>query len=430
VAASVRTRMRAVSVACAGSEHGQAAMLASDGIGQPADSVACRAIQSGLSIPPSSSRSGLEAAAPIRFGGDVVGAIACRWTADDPPEWGHAGALLAAAATAVAPCVRALLDRRAAPQVAHPNADELLGVSGAMIALRAEIARAAPAPFPVLIEGESGSGKELVARAVHRLGPRVNRPLCALNCAALTDELIEAELFGHSRGAFTGAMHERKGLFEEAHQGTLVLDEVGELTPRAQAKLLRAIQEGEVRRLGENLPRPVEVRIVAATNRSLRAAVEAGAFRQDLLYRLEVIRIVVPPLRARVEDIPMLASQFWREATARVGSRATLAPATLAALARYDWPGNVRELQNVMAALAVAVGGRGSVGPERLPAIIARHAAAHADGGSLDDARRVFESTFVRAALARAGGRRAQAASDLGLSRQGLAKLMARLGIE
>ena len=237
-------------------------------------------------------------------------------------------------------------------------------------------------------------------------------------------------MFGHSRGAFTGAMHERKGLFEEAHQGTLVLDEVGELTPRAQAKLLRAIQEGEVRRLGENLPRPVEVRIVAATNRSLRAAVEAGAFRQDLLYRLEVIRIVVPPLRARVEDIPMLASQFWREATARVGSRATLAPATLAALARYDWPGNVRELQNVMAALAVAVGGRGSVGPERLPAIIARHAAAHADGGSLDDARRVFESTFVRAALARAGGRRAQAASDLGLSRQGLAKLMARLGIE
>jgi transcriptional regulator with PAS, ATPase and Fis domain len=260
------------------------------------------------------------------------------------------------------------------------------------------------------------------------LGPRRHAPLCALNCAALADDLIEAELFGHARGAFTGAVAERKGLFEEADGGILVLDEVGELSARAQAKVLRAIQEGEVRRVGENFTRTVDVRIVAATNRALRAAVEAGAFRRDLLYRLEVIRIVVPPLRSRPDDIPVLAGYFWRQYTARVQSRCTLAPETVAALARYDWPGNVRELQNVMAALAAAVGSQGSVGPGHLPAVIAGQTT---DGAAqnLDEARRTFEARFVRAALARAGGRRAQAASDLGLTRQGLAKLMARLGI-
>ena len=208
-----------------------------------------------------------------------------------------------------------------------------------------------------------------------------------------------------------------------------MLDEVGELTARAQAKLLRAIQEGEVRRIGENFARSVDVRIVAATNRPLRPAVEAGLFRRDLLYRLEVIRIVVPPLRVRPEDVPVLAAHFWRDATARLDSRCTLAPATLAVLARYDWPGNVRELQNVMAALAVSVGRRGSVGPERLPGIIAGQLSVTTPQ-HLEEARRVFETKFVRAALAKAGGRRAQAASELGLTRQGLAKLMARLGIE
>jgi transcriptional regulator with GAF, ATPase, and Fis domain len=279
----------------------------------------------------------------------------------------------------------------------------------------------------VILEGESGTGKELVARAIHRLGPRRHHRLCAINCAALTDELFEAELFGHERGAFTGAVAERRGLFEEADGGTLVLDEVGELTPRAQAKLLRAIQEGEIRRVGENFSRPADARIVAASNRSLRAAVEAGTFRHDLLYRLEVIRIVVPPLRERVDDVPLLAARFWQHATSRLGSRATLAPGTLGVLARYDWPGNVRELQNVMAALAVAAGRRGSVGPDRLPPAIAGQAAVR--GATLDEARRLFEVRFVRAALARAGGRRAQAARELGVSRQGLAKLMGRLGI-
>jgi two-component system, NtrC family, response regulator HydG len=424
----VRSRVGAASVSCLMADEAAPAVVASDGVGHSISAVAARAIDSGLVIPPSSTSSGLEAAVPIRSAGAVIGALGCRWAADVTPDWSQAGVVLAAAATAAAPCLRQLLDRRSAPAI-EPAPGDILGVSEAVRTLRVEIARAASAPFNVVIEGESGSGKELVARAIHRLGPRARHPLCALNCAALTDELVEAELFGHARGAFTGAVAERKGLFEEAHQGTLVLDEVGELTPRAQAKLLRVLQEGEVRRVGENAPRAVDVRIVAATNRPLRAAVDAGAFRPDLRYRLEVIRISVPPLRARVEDIPILAAHFFSQATTRLGSRCTLPPSTLAALARYDWPGNVRELQNVMASLAVSGGPRGSIGPDRLPAVIGRQAAQQ-DGRNLDDARRRFEAAFVRAALARAGGRRTQAAADLGVTRQGLAKLLVRLGIE
>src|SRR5205823_1306175 len=163
--------------------------------------------------------------------------------------------------------------------------------------VRLAIERAAKAPFPVLIIGESGSGKELVARGLHRCGLRRDRPFCTLNCAALPDDLVEAELFGHTRGAFTGAMGERAGVFEEAHTGTLFLDEIGELSLRAQAKVLRVIQEGELRRVGENTSRRVDVRIVAATNRELRTEAAAARFRHDLLYRLDVVRIVVPPLR-------------------------------------------------------------------------------------------------------------------------------------
>ncbi|MBE3096727.1 MAG: sigma-54-dependent Fis family transcriptional regulator, partial [Planctomycetes bacterium] len=328
-----------------------------------------------------------------------------------------------------APGVRAALDRRACPVAVMTAEPDLLGSAASMTALRAAIARAAAAPFPVLIEGESGSGKELVARAIHRTGPRRDRKYCALNCAALTDELLEAELFGHTRGAFTGAVADRPGLFEEADGGTMVLDEVGELSPRAQAKLLRFLQEGEVRRVGENVTRWVDVRVIAAANRPLEAEVAASRFRRDLFYRLNVIRVAVPALRDRVEDIPLLAGHFWAQAIARTSSRATLSPATVAALAHYDWPGNVRELQNVMAALAVSAPRRGRVGPASLPAALAGPAES-SSGTTLDEARRVFEQRYVRAALARAGGHRGRTARDLGLSRQGFAKLLARLKID
>ncbi|MBI3490468.1 MAG: sigma 54-interacting transcriptional regulator, partial [Acidobacteria bacterium] len=227
--------------------------------------------------------------------------------------------------------------------------------------------------------------------------------------------------------AFTGAVADRPGVFEEAHGGTLFLDEVGELSARAQAKVLRVIQEGELRRIGENLSRRIDVRIVAATNRDLQTEVAAGRFRLDLLYRLDVIRLTVPPLRDRREDILVLTEHFWRECTERLGSRATLGAATMGALARYDWPGNVRELQNVLAALAVRSPKRGVVPPEALPPHFAERPSD--ETRRLDEARRSFEARFVRAALARSGGRRNRAAAELGVTRQGLTKLMTRLGI-
>jgi transcriptional regulator with GAF, ATPase, and Fis domain len=245
----------------------------------------------------------------------------------------------------------------------------------------------------------------------------------------MPEDLVDAELFGHAKGAFTGAAGERVGLFEGADGGTVFLDEVGELSPRAQAKLLRVLQEGEIRRIGENFTRPIEARLVAATNRSLRAEAEAGRFRKDLLYRLDVIRIVVPPLRDRVEDIPLLAARFWRQCTERIGSKAVLGRSALSVLARYDWPGNVRELQNVLTGLAVAGPSRGVVGASAVPAAIARAVKPLPDQ-SLHRARFEFEQRFVGAALARTAGHRGRTATALGLSRQGLAKLMQRLHLE
>ena len=200
-----------------------------------------------------------------------------------------------------------------------------------------------------------------------------------------------------------------------------------DLSPRAQAKLLRVLQQQEVRRVGESFSRKVDVRIVSAVNRDLRAESEAGRFRQDLLYRLDVIRVRVPPLRERPEDIPVLAHHFWRTLAPRVGTRAALAHGTVTALARYSWPGNVRELQNVMSALAVAAPAHGQVRPSLLPHVVT--GASVVSATRLADARLEFERRFIEIALARAGGRRAHAARELGLSRQGLLKMMARLGI-
>jgi len=424
---AVRERTRAVMIALVGRDAGASALLARSGPGAGRSTIADRVLETGLPVAVLATPLGLEAASPVRYAGGVIGAIVCRWPADALVDAGRVACLLAAAAAATAPHVRSLLDGRGRPrgEVAHEEAD-LVGVSEAIQLLRKAALRAAAVPFPVLIEGESGSGKELVARAIHRDSPRRARRFCALNCAALTDELLEAELFGHARGAFTGAVAERVGLFEEADGGTLFLDEVADLSPRAQAKLLRAVQDGEVRRIGENIARRVDARVVAATNRRLDAEVSSGAFRRDLFYRLNVVHIDVPPLRDRPEDIPALAAHFWQRSISRTGSRATLAPATLAALARYDWPGNVRELQNAMASLAVSAPRRGSIGPACLPSVVAR---AEAPGSTLEQARRVFERRFVRAALARAGGHRGHAAASLGISRQGLSKLMARLDL-
>jgi len=422
-----------VSALCTRVDAVAAAVMARDGricaaAGRPwrDRSAANEALVSDRSVPASTDRQPPEAAEPIRCGGDLLGAIACRWIAAASIDPEEAAEALRAAALSLATPLRSILDEVPAPP---PSVwGDLLGESALAISLRDDIYRAARAPFPVLIEGESGSGKELVARALHRLSTRHSRRFCAINCAALSDELLEAELFGHARGAFTGAMTERAGLFEEADGGTLFLDEVGELSARAQAKLLRVLQEGEVRRVGENLPRRVDVRVVAATNRRLEREAASGRFRTDLRFRLDVLRIQVPPLRERVADIAVLAHHFWKQATARVGSQATLGPDTLAALARYDWPGNVRELQNAIAWMAVHAPRRGRVGAGVLPSQLAT--APMATGSSFELAREEFERRYVRAALAQAGGRRVAAARALGVSRQGLAKMLRRLHID
>jgi two-component system response regulator HydG len=231
----------------------------------------------------------------------------------------------------------------------------LVGKSTVMRELYSLVERVALAASPVLIRGESGSGKELVARALHDAGPRRDKPFLALNCTALPEALLESELFGHTRGAFTGATSARSGLFVEASGGTLFLDEIGDMAPTLQAKLLRVVQQGEVRPVGSDESRAVDVRLIAATHQDLEVAVQQGRFRQDLFYRLDVVPIVVPPLRERLDDVPMLVSHFLAAALARnphspVGG---LAPDVISALSRYPWPGNVRELENLIERLVV-----------------------------------------------------------------------------
>ena len=378
-----------------------------------------RVLEAGIVIPEDVDSGGREIGVPIRLGARLLAALVCRWPLDrQPPP--HATDMLNLAAAIAAPRVDALLSGLRDTSLASTSVPELIGASAAMAEVRRVIERAARAPFAVLIEGESGVGKELAARAVHQLSARRERRFCDVNCAALPDDLLESELFGHSRGAFTGAVADKAGLFEDADGGTLFLDEVPDLSPRGQAKLLRVVQQHEVRRVGETFSRKVDVRLVTATNRDMRAEAAAGRFRPDLLYRLDVIRVRIPPLRERPEDVAVLAQHFWRASAARVESAATLTHGLLSALARYHWPGNVRELQNVMAALAVAAPARGAVRASLLPAAIT--GSASVTSGRLADARTQFERRCVEVALVRA-------AAELGLSRQGLLKTMARLSV-
>lgn len=390
--------------------------------------LASHALDTGLASPMPAQGGCAEVAWPVRYGASVVGALWCQWATGLPLVPHDVATLVGLAATAIGPALHQVREHLRTPALATASVPELIGHSAAIEQVRQAVIKAASSPFPVLIEGESGAGKELVARAVHTGSVRRTRRFCALNCAAIADDLVETELFGHARGAFTGAVAERVGLFEEAQGGTLFLDEVAELSARIQAKLLRTLQEGEVRRLGESLTRRVDTRIVAATNRPLGGEVAAGRFRNDLRYRLDVLRIGIPPLRDRLEDLPPLVRHIWAELSKRTGSRAVLSPSALSLLGAYDWPGNVRELQNVLASMMVAGPARGVIGPTGLPGHITRPTAM-TGRATLAEARREFEERYVRAALARSGGRAAPAARDLGVSRQGLRKLTTRLGL-
>ena len=254
----------------------------------------------------------------------------------------------------------------ATPAVAVAAADEpwhgLIGSCPPMLELRARIEKFAPANAPVLITGESGTGKERVAHALHALSRRSKHPFIAENCAAIPETLMESVLFGHKKGAFTGAIKDHPGHFLSADGGTIFLDEIGEMRMPMQAKLLRTLQEGEVRAVGDAKTRKVDVRVIAATNQNLEANVKAGRFREDLFYRLNVLRLELVPLRARGQDILVLARRFLVEAAAKAGRVLTLGKATEQALLLAKWPGNVRQLQNEMQRLAAL-----SDGPEVLP---------------------------------------------------------------
>ena len=340
-------------------------------------------------------------------------------------------------AAAVAMLLETLLYRAAADSVADSDFAGgwrrlgLVTADAAMEEPYRRLARFAPQPVTVLILGESGSGKEAVARAVHQLSPRSGGPFVPVNIPAIPAALAESELFGHARGAFTGADRDRRGLLEEAGGGTIFLDEIGDLAPPLQSKLLRALQEREVRRVGENRARPVDVRVVSATSRDLAGEVEAGRFREDLFYRLHVALVRLPALRERGRDALLLARHFLERYAREYGRGALRLTAEAgAAVARYAWPGNVRELQNAMAQAAALCDGDGPVGPELLPealrALRVPRAAPAGDYRSRVDAHR---RDLIADALDRTGGNRSRAARELGLSRQALLYLIRELKV-
>jgi len=350
-----------------------------------------------------------------------------------------------------------------------PRAAGLVGDAPAVRKLLGEIALAGPTPARVLVTGENGTGKELVARALHDASPRRGMPFVAVNCSAIPDELFESELFGHEKGAFTGATQARSGRFEEAHGGTLFLDEVADLSARAQTKLLRVLQESELTRVGGSRAIRVDVRVIAATNRDLKAAVAAASFREDLYFRLAVIPVHVPPLRERTEDIPALVEHFVGLHTRETGRRVPgFSLAALEVLARYSFPGNVRELSNLVERLvimtpgqrigpghvaAVLVGATGETraaggdageggAPERAPdagerSVSRSLSSAGPAGGTasrefpltLAEAVREFERRHIEAALAAEDGNMTRAAARLGLERSHLYKKLRQLGM-
>jgi DNA-binding NtrC family response regulator len=330
--------------------------------------------------------------------------------------------------------VRRALGRHAEAQAALPVAgEELNGVVGrspAMVEVYKTIARVAPGRSTVLVLGESGTGKELVARAIHEHSPRRKRPFVAVDCGALTESLLESELFGHVRGAFTGALIDKPGLFAEADGGTVFLDEIGDVTPGLQAKLLRVLQEQQVRPVGGTEWHAVDVRVVAATNRDLSAAVAAGRFREDLFYRLKVVSLALPPLRERREDVPLLVEHLVRRAAHECDKPVSgVSEAALALLCAYPWPGNVRELAHVLER-GVALAQHEVLSAEDLPLELRQPpepalAAAPADRPTLEQLKR----RYVRAVLEESGGNVSRAAAVLGVDRRSLYRMLQRYGM-
>ncbi len=312
---------------------------------------------------------------------------------------------------------------------------QLTGRSPVVESLRAEIQRAAPTNATVLITGENGTGKELVARMLHQLSRRNQRPMVEVNCAAIPEELIESELFGHEKGAFTGAHERRKGKFDSAHEGTLFLDEIGDMSLRTQAKILRIIQEQNFERVGGSRPIQVDVRIVAATNKDLQKEIDAGRFRQDLYYRLNVIPVRVPPLRERLQDIPLLVEDFLSQvANESAMGRKEIDPDVHPSLQSYQWPGNVRELRNFVERLVIMTPGQ-IIRPQDLPGDFQQHLRPPDNTGdpyqlpSFKEARTSFEREYLVRKLEECSWNISLTAQQIGVERSHLHRKMKTLGI-
>jgi len=316
-----------------------------------------------------------------------------------------------------------------------------VGKSPVMLEVYKLVARVAASTATVLVEGESGTGKELVARAIHTHSPRAGAPFVPVNCTALTESLLESELFGHARGAFTGAVAAKRGLFETANGGTMFLDEIGDMGPKMQAQLLRTLQDGEVKPVGGSEPIRVDVRLVCATNKDLDEEVKTGRFREDLYFRINVVTVHLPPLRDRREDVPILVAHFLAKLARRERrAAAAMSPETLKLLNAYSWPGNVRELENAIER-AVAVAKGGVVLPSDLPPEVGggagTAAAIAAGGGGLGDAGGIIadrpslgelERRYIQLVLQESGGNKKKAAEKLGIDRRTLYRALEREG--
>jgi DNA-binding NtrC family response regulator len=301
---------------------------------------------------------------------------------------------------------------------------ELVGSSPAMVEVYKIISRVAPTDATVLVEGETGTGKELVARMIHAQSPRAAHPFVAVDCAGIPASLLESELFGAVRGAYTGADRDRVGVFEAAHRGTVFLDEIGDIDLGFQLKLLRFLQEREIRPVGAARPKAVDVRVIAATNRDLQKLVEEGKFRQDLWFRLNVVRIVLPPLRQRRGDVPLLAHHFLKKYNERYGLEARLSPDGIRALEDYTWPGNVRQLQHIIERLVILAPG-GRIDGEAVRQAIQ----ATAPRERPDETLAAAEEEQIRRVLQATGGNKSRAARILGIERKTLYRKLERMGL-
>jgi len=311
--------------------------------------------------------------------------------------------------------------------------ESIIGRSPKMQEIFAALMRVAPTRATVLLAGESGVGKDLIARAIHHHSPRRDRPFVKINCTAIPENLMESELFGYEKGAFTGAAASKPGKFEQADTGTVLLDEIGDVPPAVQVKLLRVLQEREFERLGSNKTRQIDVRVLAATNADLRAALEQGTFREDLYYRLNVVPLNIPPLRERKEDIPFLAGHFVEKLGKDLGSKVrSLSDEAMARLLAHHWPGNVRELQNVIERGIVLASGEvleaSDIRLDTAPRMeTANHQAAFLPDGMTLEA---YEQSIIREALRRAAGNKSQAARLLGLTRNALRYRLSQMGLD